>query len=81
MIKPVVTYNLDKHHEIELNRGAYIYPIDHPSDRVSNLDVARTSTVISVNGDDFETLNTKYVGVHNGELMLDMPKFLRRHDD
>ncbi len=63
-MKPVVTYNLDDFTSIEKNRCAIVTPIDHPSEHVSNKLSAHTSTVISIDGDDFETLNTKYVGVH-----------------
>mgnify|MGYP006959942198 CR=1 FL=1 len=65
-MKQVVKYNLDQYSSIVKNRNARVYPIDHPSDLVSNYELAFTSTVIAVNGDDFETLNTKYIGVHAG---------------
>jgi len=65
-MKPVVKYNLDQWCSITKNRCAIVSPIDHPSHRVSNNNAVHTSTVVSVNGDDFETLNTKYIGVHAG---------------
>ena len=59
--KPVVQYTVDPANFIKLGLSAYIVPIDHPSDLVSNESLARTSRVISIDGDTFETMNTKYV--------------------
>ena len=63
-MKQIVKYNLNEYSSIVLNRNAIVSTIDHPSHRVSNTKPVRTSTVVSVDGDDFETLNTRYIGVH-----------------
>jgi hypothetical protein len=61
--KPVVQYLPSKYDVIVKGRGAFICPIDHPSDLVSNTNPARTSEVIKHNKKTgrFETLNTIYV--------------------
>lgn len=64
-MKPIVTYNLDDFYSIMINRGAIVMPLDHP--KRSNKNAVHTSTVISKEGVNFETMNTKYVGVHNGK--------------
>jgi hypothetical protein len=69
-MKPTVKYNLDQWSSIFKNRCAIVSPLDHPSHRVTNGYAVHTSTVISIDGDNFETLNTKYVGVHNGEFKI-----------
>jgi len=65
MDKPIVKYHMDEWSSICKGKCAIVSPIDHPSHRVSNKNAVHTSTVVSIdaNGRDFETLNTKYVGV------------------
>ena len=67
-MKQIVKYNLDQWHSIHKNRCAIVCPIDHPSHRVTNRNAVHTSTVISIDGNNFETINTKYTGVHNGKV-------------
>ena len=62
--KPTVHYALDHRNHIHKGESALIQPINHPSGYVSNTTWSVTSTVVQVEGDDFETMNTKYVGVH-----------------
>lgn len=86
-IKPVVTYDLDDFVWIFENRCAVVFPIDHPN--CSNKNPVMTSTVISIKGTEFETINTRYVGVHRDvpkeekekEEPLDIPEFLRSGSD
>lgn len=61
-MKPVVHYQNDKDHFIEAGRGAFVFPVDHPSDRISNIKLIQTSTVQTHNKEtgEFETLNTCY---------------------
>lgn len=66
-MKTVVHYNLDQWSSIYKNRCAIVSPLDHPSHRVSNKNAIHTSTVISIDGDNFETVNSRYVGVHDGK--------------
>ena len=61
--KPIVQYALDHRNHIHKGEAAIIQPIDHPSGYVTNTTWAVTSTVVAHDGDLFETLNTKYVGV------------------
>ncbi len=63
-MKPIVQYNVDQFHSISKHRGAIVVPIDHPN--CSNKGAIHTSTVIGIEGQNFETINTKYVAVHNG---------------
>jgi len=65
-MKPTVKYNLDQWYKVTKGTSAIVCPMDHPSHRVSNRNAVHTSTVLSVDGDNFETENTKYIGVHNG---------------
>lgn len=60
--KKIVRYNLDDFHVVWVGRSAMVCPIDHPD--CSNLNCVHTSIVLSKDGDDFTTLNTRYVGVH-----------------
>lgn len=59
--KTVVTYDTSKEHFF-IGAVAFVHPIDHPSELVSNTKLIRTSRVVRhmVNG-EFETLNTIYV--------------------
>ncbi len=69
MNKPIVMYNLDQFYTVRVGACAIVCPIDHPSEQVSNRNAVHTSTVISHDKEtyDFETLNTCYVGVHDGK--------------
>jgi hypothetical protein len=61
-VKPTVRYAPDKSQYIKVGLPAFIFPIDHQSDFVSNKTVATTSKVIKVEEDGkFETQNTLYV--------------------
>ena len=59
-MKPVVRYKI-AYGKISVGTPAIVFPIDHPSELVSNTNPALTSTVIRVgeNG-EFETKNTIY---------------------
>ena len=60
--KPVVHYTPDKNQYIKVGNPAFVFPIDHQSDFVSNKTVATTSKVIKMEeGGKFETENTLYV--------------------
>lgn len=59
-IKPVVHYIPTKADMITIGQHALIHPLDHPSPDVSNMGYARTSLVININEDGFETQNTVY---------------------
>jgi len=63
MTKPTVQYKDDPFSMILIGRPAYIHPIDHPSDLVSNEGMVKTSRVVSYDPEtgSFETVNTKYV--------------------
>jgi len=43
-----------------IGQSVLVLPIDHPSDLVSNTTYARTSDVVKINIDGFETMNTIY---------------------
>lgn len=60
--KPVVLYEATEDDFITEGMGAYIRPINHPSEWVSNKKFVLTSIVISHDKetDEFETLNTIY---------------------
>ena len=61
MNKPVVHYAPSKDDMIVSGMSAYVFPVDHPSDYVSNETAVRTSTVVVVHEDgSFETKNTLY---------------------
>lgn len=64
MSKPTVQYILDHRNHIHKGEAACVRPINHPSGYVSNTTWSCTSTVVAKDGDNFETLNTKYVGVN-----------------
>ena len=59
-IKPVVHFFPTKMDYIKVGTPALIHPIDHPSELVSNKELARTSEVINITDDGFETRNTVY---------------------
>ena len=63
MDKPTVHYQIHPENHIFKGESALIQPIDHPSGFVSNTTWSATSRVVAKDGDSFETLNTKYVGV------------------
>lgn len=61
MSKPVVHFAPSKYDVIVSGMSAYVLPVDHPSDHVSNEATVRTSTVVVVHEDgSFETKNTLY---------------------
>lgn len=57
-MKPVVHYQVAVLPPI--GGSAYVYPVDHPSPLVSNTKAVRTSPVVRIDGDEFETENTIY---------------------
>lgn len=65
MSKPVVRYRSKPMEKLVVGWPAYVYPIDHPSDLVSNTKLIRTSPVVSIGPrlGEFETENTRYVHV------------------
>ena len=60
--KPVVHYIPNKYQMICTGTSAYVWPIDHPSDLVSNTKPITTSKVIKYDraSGEFETMNTLY---------------------
>lgn len=60
--KPVVHYSKQDDSVVQLGHPAFIKPIDHPSENVSNESYVITSKVIGLDSEtgEFETLNTKY---------------------
>ena len=63
MNKPEVQYDMSDFCKIILGQGAIVTPLNHPSPHVSNTGSVHTSRVISITDEDFETENTRYVGV------------------
>lgn len=64
MNKPIVHFKGEPHFPLELGKGAYVYPVDHPSDLVSNTKLVYTSDVIAIHSDgSFETKNTHYIHI------------------
>lgn len=68
-MKKTVHFDLNQEHSVTEGFHAWVFPIDHPSEFVSNKTLAKTSRVESLvqDGDkvvSFETKNTKYVGVY-----------------
>ena len=61
--KAEVKYDLNQYNRVCLGRGAVVFPMNHPSEAVSNKVASCTSEVVSIEGADFETRNTRYVGV------------------
>jgi hypothetical protein len=63
--KPTVKYHDSKPHRIRVGLPAYIYPLEHPSERVTGdgKTLAVTSPVILLNrmSGEFWTHNTHYV--------------------
>jgi uncharacterized protein YabE (DUF348 family) len=57
--KPVVHY-IQSDIPIDVGQSAWIYPIDHPSVHVSNTSIVKTSKVVAINEDGFETVNSIY---------------------
>jgi len=66
--KQVVSYRPTMADVIQVGNSAWINPIDHPSEYVSNKSLARTSKVISFDEKTgvFETQNTVYVPLYQG---------------
>ncbi len=60
-MKPIVLYNTVRKNNIKVGEVAYVYPINHPSSRVSNAIMVVTSPVLRKRGRCFETENTVYV--------------------
>ncbi len=62
MAKPIVHYVPNKYQSINLGLPAYVFPIDHPGDLVSNEKMIRTSRVIKYDKHtgEFETMNSVY---------------------
>jgi hypothetical protein len=61
-IKKVVQYKRSPFNLIKVGSGATVYPINHPSHKVTNETLVYTSTVLAydkVTG-KFETINTIY---------------------
>jgi hypothetical protein len=60
--KPVVYYDPNKFHSIERGIGAMVWPLNHPSELVSNTKLVTTSEVVrhDVASGEFETVNTTY---------------------
>jgi len=63
MEKPTVRYHKNSLVFMGLNNSAYLLPIDHPSERVSNTCAVQTSNVISFDEATgrLETQNTVYI--------------------
>ena len=60
MSKPIVHYTPSQYNYIKVGHSAIVCPIDHPSESVSNTTMVKTSTVVSITADGFETRNTIY---------------------
>ncbi len=62
MAKPIVHYTPNEIQSINLGLPAYVFPIDHPGDLVSNEKFIRTSRVIAYDKQTgvFETMNSVY---------------------
>lgn len=58
--KQIVQYYNSPMNRIALHQRAFVHPINHPSDLVSNKMFVLTSPVIAINPDGFETHNTIY---------------------
>lgn len=57
--KPVVSYS-ERFSPIIIGASVSIIPLDHPAEYL-NGDIAYTSAVVAIDGDNFETRNTRYV--------------------
>ncbi|MGD9382268.1 MAG: hypothetical protein PVI03_07475 [Candidatus Thorarchaeota archaeon] len=66
--KPTVHFDMNAPYSITTGGRAFIMPLDHPSDDVSNESVVTTSIVERIHCEPgqvfFETANTYYRGVH-----------------
>lgn len=59
--KKIVHYAPNKYDFIVKGSSALVYPVDHPdSTYVSNRTQVRTSTVVKIHENGFETENTRY---------------------
>ena len=65
--KPTVKYDYSEFKHIMVGFPAMVYPLDHPSHLVSNSEIVETSKVLNIDGRTFETENTIYVGVEEGD--------------
>jgi len=63
-MKTIVLYNISRgYRNIKVGAHAYVFPINHTSDLVSNKDITRTSEVLAVDNYVFETHNSIYVPI------------------
>lgn len=59
--KQVVFYKSDVLPIVKVGQRAVVYPLNHPSERVSNRSAALTTAVLAIReGGVFETLNSIY---------------------
>jgi len=60
-MKPIVHFTSSTNDYIHVGNPAFVNPIDHPDTvHVSNRKPIRTSEVVAINEDGFETKNTIY---------------------
>ena len=58
----IVHYKGKPMFELEVGQPAYVHPIDHPSELVSNTKLVKTSLVTEIHKDGtFRTENTLYI--------------------
>lgn len=66
--KPTVHFDMGQPYSVTTGGRAWVAPIDHPSDRVSNTTMVQTSVVERVHCEKdqvfFETANSYYRGIH-----------------
>lgn len=75
-MKSIVRYNASENDSIHVGRSAVVADVlNHPSSIVSNRHPVYTSEVIAITDDGFETKNTKYVKVKEGEVVKREPKY------
>lgn len=73
MPKKIVQYDASKGAVVRVGQPAIVYPVDHPDNmRVSNMDAAITSVVISHSPDSgiFETQNSIYKPWQQNDMLL-----------
>lgn len=59
--KKVVHYSYVSQDAMVVGYRTWVWPVDHPSELVSNKQVALTSPIVAVHGNGvFETMNTIY---------------------
>jgi len=59
-MKPTVHYTPTSVDIIKVGHSAFVVPVDHPSDLVSNTTFVKTSPVVKLTDTGFETQNTIY---------------------